>query len=107
MTDWVPLARLWAKRTEEEFSNQLERMGCGGYFSRVMSTEILVARFRALSPAAQREVEALVRALSAVAQTPRPPRKKKRFSFNWAGGLKDLKTEFNGVELQHHLRDLR
>jgi hypothetical protein len=32
---------------------------------------------------------------------------KRRFKFDWAGGLADLKKQFTAVELQHHLNELR
>lgn len=31
----------------------------------------------------------------------------KGLSFNWEGGLKEMKNEFNGVSLQHHINSLR
>ena len=72
-----------------------------------MSTEALVARFQALPPAAQQKVEALVEALSGTPQGSPGAQKKKRFSFDWAGGLEDLKEQFSAVGLQHHLREMR
>ena len=33
--------------------------------------------------------------------------KKEHFSFIWEGGLKDIKEQFNAVQLQHKLRDYR
>ena len=71
-----------------------------------MSTEILVARFQALPPAAQRQVEALVEALAAT-QTKSQSPGRKRFQFDWAGGLEDLKGEFTSVELQHQINAWR
>ena len=32
---------------------------------------------------------------------------KKSLKFNWEGGLKELKTEFNGVSLQHYINKIR
>jgi hypothetical protein len=32
---------------------------------------------------------------------------KKSLKFNWEGGLKELKAEFNGVSLQHYLNKIR
>lgn len=33
--------------------------------------------------------------------------KKEPFSFNWEGGLKDIKEHFSSVDLQHKVRDYR
>jgi len=71
-----------------------------------MSTETLVGKFQALPPAARKRVEALIEDLSAKQVRP-GKRKKKRFTFNWAGGLSDLKGQFTAVELQHHINELR
>ena len=72
-----------------------------------MSTEVLVARFETLPPASQRQVEALIEVLSAAALAKAKPPARKRFTFDWAGGLEDLKGEFTAVDLQHHLSELR
>lgn len=77
------------------------------YFARVMSTKMLLEKFEALTPAAQRQVAAFIAALSAGAQIKSAPRKGKRFTFEWAGGLADLKNHFTAVELQHHISELR
>ncbi len=34
-------------------------------------------------------------------------KQKKKFSFDWEGGLSELKNEYTSVELQHHANDLR
>ena len=68
---------------------------------------MLLEKFEALTPAAQRQVAAFMAALSAGAQARTAPRKGKRFTFQWAGGLADLKHQFTAVELQHHLNELR
>ena len=72
-----------------------------------MSTKMLVEQFEALTPAAQNQVSAFVVALSAGNQAKATPRKGKRFTFQWAGGLADLKNQFTAVELQHHISELR
>jgi hypothetical protein len=72
-----------------------------------MSTKMLVEQFEALTPAAQNQVSAFVAALSAGNQTKAASRKGKRFAFQWAGGLADLKNQFTAVELQHHTNELR
>ncbi len=33
--------------------------------------------------------------------------KKERFTFNWEGGLKEIKENYSAVELQHKVRDYR
>jgi hypothetical protein len=35
------------------------------------------------------------------------PPAKRRFKFDWAGGLEDLKDQFTAVELQHRLNEQR
>jgi len=72
-----------------------------------VSKDTLIAKYEALPGAAQRQVEMFVEFLS---QT--PPKKsvraaKRRFKFDWAGGLEDLKKQFTAVELQHHVNGLR
>jgi hypothetical protein len=69
-----------------------------------MSTQALLAKYESLSKAAQESVDTLVEALAAAAQA---RANEKRFSFDWAGGLEDLKGEFTAVELQHHMLELR
>jgi hypothetical protein len=32
---------------------------------------------------------------------------KRRFKFDWAGGMAGLKDQFTAVELQHHLNEMR
>jgi hypothetical protein len=68
---------------------------------------MLLEKFEALPPAAQRQVVTFIAALSAGAQGNTAPRKGKRFTFQWAGGLEDLKNQFTAVELQHHISELR
>ena len=68
---------------------------------------MLLEQFEALTPAAQNQVSAFVAALSAGNQAKATPRKGKRFTFQWAGGLADLKQQFSAVELQHHISELR
>ena len=72
-----------------------------------MSTKTLLEKFEALSPAAQNQVSAFVAALSAGNQGEAASQKGKRFTFQWAGGLADLKNRFTAVELQHHISELR
>jgi hypothetical protein len=72
-----------------------------------MSRDTLIAKYETLPVVAQKQVEAFIEFLSQG-----PPAKpgrvtKRRFKFDWAGGLADLKHRFTAVELQHHLNDLR
>jgi hypothetical protein len=90
----------------KQSSLRLESRTFVGCLGGNMSTQALVARYEALPPAGRRKVQAFIKALSAAQTEPRP-QKQKRFTFDWAGGLEDLKEQFTAVELQHHLRELR
>jgi hypothetical protein len=72
-----------------------------------MSKETLIAKYETLPAAAQKQVETFIEFLSRTtpAKSARPS--KRRFKFDWAGGLADLKSQFTAVELQHHLNGLR
>jgi hypothetical protein len=72
-----------------------------------MSKDTLIAKYEALPAPAQKQVETFVEFLSksTPAKSARPA--KRRFKFDWAGGLADLKSQFTAVELQHHLNELR
>ena len=72
-----------------------------------MSGEALIAKFEALPPAAQKQVEALVEKLSAASQKGPAKPLQKRLRFDWAGGLEELKAQHDGVSLQHHISELR
>ena len=56
-----------------------------------MSTRTLIAKYEALPSDAQKQVQLLVEALTAATES---APKKKRFTFDWAGGLEDMKDEF-------------
>jgi hypothetical protein len=72
-----------------------------------MSKDTLIAKYEALPVVAQKQVEIFIEFLSKTAQ-PKPARTpKRRFRFDWAGGLAGLKDQFTAVELQHHLSKLR
>jgi len=71
-----------------------------------MSNDILVAKFDALPVGAQKQVETFIAFLSQTT-TKSGRAVKRRFKFDWAGGLADLKHQFTAVELQHHLNELR
>ena len=72
-----------------------------------MSKDTLVAKYEALPVPAQRQVETFIEFLSKTtpAKSARPA--KRRFKFDWAGGLANLKDQFTAVELQHHINGLR
>ena len=72
-----------------------------------MSRDTLIAKYETLPVVAQKQVETFIEFLSKTAQ-PKPGRPaKRRFKFDWAGGLAGLKDQFTAVELQHHLNELR
>jgi hypothetical protein len=72
-----------------------------------MSKDTLVAKYEALPVSAQRQVETFIEFLSKTTPTKSTRPMKRRFKFDWAGGLADLKKQFTAVELQHHLNELR
>ena len=72
-----------------------------------MSKDTLIAKYETLPAGAQKQVETFIEFLSQTA-TPKSTRSaKRRFKFDWAGGLADLQGRFTAVELQHHLNELR
>jgi hypothetical protein len=72
-----------------------------------MSKDVLIAKYETLPAAAKKQVETFIEFLSKT-NFPKPARPaKRRFKFDWAGGLGDLKKQFTAVELQHHLNELR
>ena len=72
-----------------------------------MSKDALIAKYETLPATAQRQVETFIEFLSQTS-SPKPPRStKRRFSFDWAGGLADMKDRFTSVELQHRINELR
>ena len=72
-----------------------------------MSRDTLIAKYETLPAVAQKQVETFIEFLSQ--RTPAKPVRAatRRFKFDWAGGLADLKRRFTAVELQHHLNELR
>ena len=72
-----------------------------------MSKDALIAKYEALPAAAQKQVATFVEFLSQTNGTKHARPAKRRFKFDWAGGLSDLKKQFTAVELQHHLNELR
>jgi hypothetical protein len=68
-----------------------------------MSTETLIAKYETLPVVAQKQVETFIEFLSKTNSAKSARSAKRRFKFDWAGGLADLKRQFTAVELQHHL----
>jgi len=66
-----------------------------------MSKDTLVAKYEALPAVAQRQVETFIDLLSKTAHPKTARTGKRRFKFDLAGGLADLKDQFTAVELQH------
>jgi hypothetical protein len=74
---------------------------------RRMSKDTLIAKYETLPVVAQKQVEIFIEFLSKTTPTKPARSAKRRFKFDWAGGLADLKRRFTAVELQHHLNELR
>ena len=72
-----------------------------------MSKDALIAKYEALPVTAQKQVEVFIEFLAKASPSKPKPSAKRRFKFDWAGGLADLKDQFTAVELQHHLNELR
>jgi hypothetical protein len=72
-----------------------------------MSRDTLIAKYEALPVVAQKQAETFIEFLSQTTPTKSSRSAKRRFKFDWAGGLADLKRRFTAVELQHHLSGLR
>lgn len=72
-----------------------------------MSKDTLVAKYEALPAVAQKQVETFIEFLSKTTTTKPARSTKRRFKFDWAGGLADMKKQFTAVELQHHINELR
>jgi hypothetical protein len=72
-----------------------------------MSKDVLIAKYEALPIKAQKQVETFIEVLSKETTAKSRTSAKRRFSFDWAGGLADLKEQFTAVELQHHLNAAR
>ena len=72
-----------------------------------MSKDTLIAKYESLPVVAQKQVETFIEFLSSTTTRKSARSVKRRFKFDWAGGLADLKRRFTAVELQHHLSELR
>ena len=72
-----------------------------------MSKDTLIAKYESLPIGAQKQVESFIEFLSQTT-TPKSARStKRRFKFDWAGGLANLQGRLTAVELQHQLNELR
>jgi hypothetical protein len=72
-----------------------------------MSKDTMIAKFETLPVMAQNQVETFVGFLSQTASVKSPRSAKRRFKFDWAGGLADLKGSYTAVELPHQLNEWR
>ena len=72
-----------------------------------MSKDTLIAKYETLPIGAQKQVDTFVEFLSQATPPKSARSAKRRFKFDWAGGLADLQGRFTAVELQHHLNELR
>ena len=72
-----------------------------------MSKDTLIAKYETLPVGAQKQVETFIEFLSQSTPAKSARSAKRRFKFDWAGGLADLKSQFTAVELQHQLNELR
>jgi hypothetical protein len=72
-----------------------------------MSKNALIAKYEALPVTAQKQVESFIEFLSKRSSEKSTRSANRRFKFDWAGGLADLKDRFTAVELQHCLNGLR
>jgi hypothetical protein len=81
-------------------------VGCE-YYGFLMSKDTLIAKYETLPVVAQKQVETFIEFLLKTTPTKSARSAKRRFNFDWAGGLADLKGRFTAVELQHHLNELR
>ena len=72
-----------------------------------MSKDTLIAKYETLPVVAQKQVETFIEFLSQTTPPKSARSTKRRFKFDWAGGLADLKDQFTAVELQHHINGLR
>ena len=72
-----------------------------------MSKDTLIAKYESLPAMAQKQVETFIEFLSKTTPTKSARSAKRRFKFDWAGGLADMKKQFTAVELQHHINGLR
>ena len=67
----------------------------------------MIAKYETLPVVAQKQVETFIELLSQRAPAKPVRARKRRFKFDWACGLADLRRRFTAVELQHHLNELR
>ena len=72
-----------------------------------MNRDALIEKIESLPFPAQKQAEAFVDFLKKSSKSKPRSHKKRRFKFDWAGGLADLKDDFTAVELQHRINEWR
>ena len=60
-------------------------------------------RIKELPPKLQKEVESFVESL----RRKRPKQQRRKLKFGWAGALRDLRSKYSSVELQHKISEWR
>jgi hypothetical protein len=72
-----------------------------------MDTNIILNKFQSLPIKAQQELVDFLEFLSSKYNKQKKATNKSNFSFNWEGGLSDLKNQFTSVDLQHQVNNWR
>ena len=72
-----------------------------------MSRNALADKIESLPLPAKKQAELFIEFLVHSAKPKTKNQKKRRFKFDWAGGLADLKDQFTAVELQHRINEWR
>ena len=70
-----------------------------------MSTKTLITQYYTLPKDAKQELADFLEYLLTKHQ--KQQKKKHTLSFNWEGGLSDLKDKYTSVELQHKINELK
>ena len=68
-----------------------------------MNRHALIAKYNNLPIKAQKQVDVFIDSLSKKPAVKPGRSLKRRFKFDWAGGLVDIKDRFTAVRLQHQL----
>jgi hypothetical protein len=70
--------------------------------------EILLKKIKAIfNSDEKKESTHIRRSLKTKVTANSPKNGNQGLSFNWEGGLKEMKNDFDGVKLQHHINSLR
>ena len=72
-----------------------------------MDTNIILNKFQSLPIKAQHELVDFLEFLSSKYIRQKKAPKKNNFSFNWEGGLSELKNQTSSVDLQHQANQWR